>query len=76
MAARLYQIEYGVPDKVLQKDLVPDWSAAELTTGASIQHFCSDIISSFMALVRSLLIVSANVPILPSNACILALEIA
>lgn len=28
--------EYGVPDKVLQTDLVPDWSAAEVTTGTTI----------------------------------------
>ena len=28
--------EYGLPDKVLQTDLVPDWSAAEVTTGVSV----------------------------------------
>ena len=28
--------EYGVPNKVLQADLVPDWSAAEVTTGVSV----------------------------------------
>jgi len=30
--------EYGVPDKVLQTDLVPDWSAAEVTTGVSVSY--------------------------------------
>jgi len=30
------QSEYGVPDKVLQTDLVPDWNAAEVRTGVSV----------------------------------------
>jgi len=36
MAGRVGKYENGIPDKVLQKDLVPDWSAAEVTTGVSI----------------------------------------
>lgn len=36
MAARMCKNEYGLPDKVLQTDLVPDWSAAEVTTGTTI----------------------------------------
>jgi len=36
MAARDCNWEYGVPGKVLQTDLVPDWNAAEVTTGVSV----------------------------------------
>jgi len=40
MAARMCRNEYGVPDKILQTDLVPDWSAAEVTTGVSVLSVC------------------------------------
>ena len=36
MAAGMFHSDYGVPHRVLQTDLVPDWSAAEVTTGVSI----------------------------------------
>ena len=38
MASRRCRSEYGIPDKVLQADLVPDWSAAEVTTGVSVPN--------------------------------------
>jgi len=40
MAAIAVNGEYGIPDKVLQTDLVPDWSAAEVKTGVSVQNVC------------------------------------
>ena len=36
MASMIFKSEYGIPDRVLQTDLVPDWSAGEVSTGVSV----------------------------------------
>jgi len=36
MASMMCKSDYGIPDKVLQTDLVPDWSAGEVSTGVSV----------------------------------------
>jgi len=50
MASRLRKDEYGIPDKVLQTDLVPDWSAAEVTTGVSFSSVCLVILITLFVL--------------------------
>lgn len=43
MATRVSLSECGVPDKVLQTDLVPDWSAGEIKTGVSMLYLSNYI---------------------------------
>ena len=48
MASRLRKDEYGISDKVLQT--VPDWSAAEVTTGVSFSSVCLVILITLFVL--------------------------